>query len=76
MRIPYLAACVHAVEHRVGAGVPEAYAAVRCAAPAGKEAVLVWRPGDGLHCCCVLCEASEGGAVAQLPQQEGVVVAP
>lgn len=62
----YLAACVHAVEHRVGTGVPEAYATVRCAATAGQQAVLVGRPGDRLDCCCVLGEARKWLAVAGL----------
>lgn len=53
----YLAACVNAVEHGVGACVPKAYAAVCCATAACQQPMLVRRPGNGLDCCCVLCEA-------------------
>lgn len=64
--LPHLAACVHTVEHGVGAGVPEAYAAVGRAATARQQPVLVRRPSDRLDSCSVLCEARQRGAAAKL----------
>ena len=52
----YLAARVDAAEGRRSERVPEPNAAVRGAAAAGQQAVLVRRPRDGLHRRRVLVE--------------------
>ena len=50
-----LGAGVGALQRLAGQRVPEADAAVGRAAAAGQQAVLVRRPGDGLHRSQVLC---------------------
>lgn len=70
----HLAACVHTVEEGVGAGVPEAYAAVSRATTTCEQPVLMRRPGNGLDCCCVLCEARQWGVAAQLQNMWGYTI--
>ena len=52
--------CVYAVQRRICGGVAEAYAAIGSATAAGQQAVLMWRPGDGLHSSRMVPEAQDG----------------
>lgn len=48
-QIAHLRASVHALHGLTRQRIPEAYATIRCAAPAGQQPVMMWRPGDCLH---------------------------
>lgn len=72
--LPYLAAGVDALQALPCGRVPEAYAAVGSAAAADQQAVLVWRPSDGLDCRLVLAEPQH--RVCRLRGWEGMTLAP
>lgn len=67
-------ACVYAVERRVCGSVAEAYAAVCRATAAGQQAVLMRRPGDGLHSRRVVTKAQDGRVRVLVPDEQLVVI--
>jgi hypothetical protein len=72
---PHLAARIYALQWLPSGGIPKAYAPIRCAAAADQQAVLVRRPGDGLHGRLVLREPQHGLRALLLPHKQLVVVA-
>ena len=71
----YLGAGVHGAEFGVRRCVPEPDAAVRCTTPRREQAMLMWRPCYGLHCCSVLRKLHGRAAPVQRPDAELVIVA-
>lgn len=65
-----LRASVNALQRLPSQCVPEADAAVGSATTRGQQPVLVWRPGNGLHCCKVLCVLLDRAQAGMIPDKE------
>lgn len=74
-QVAHLGVCVHTVQRLAGQRVPEPYAAVSSSPAAGQQAVLVRRPGYGLHRGQVLHVGLDWGRAGGVPNKQAVVVA-